>query len=426
MPLSNVKSLIEELSKQQTPLGHSIYVISEKDVELNEKKVSELKKALDDLSFEELKQLKTLFPFINIYFFAHLVIDMQREQRMVWEKDSNNRLAVESTTGFECLFYFVEEGQVTFQDPLSTETLSVSLNDLVLAHLNSILSDNTLSRLVFSNSTGFFLYLKLIPRLKDWVCSAPSEYKKMNREASLDAFCRFFCNMTHLDLSDYYVDSFPDCMDKFPPIEFLEIPWSIQKLPSSMKSVKQLNIVESELLNEEIAEEDLKKYPDAFDLNQPHPLPTGIENLTNLEHLYLSECRLKELPEIVFYFEKLKSLISFCGDIERLSPSIAKLKNLEILDFNCNALKELPKEIGQLPHLKELILEGNHLKEFFIEKGGLPLVEYINLGHNKLSSFPRSLLHLKTLKHLLLYQNEFKETPKEIEQLKNLEQLEVD
>ena len=66
------------------------------------------------------------------------------------------------------------------------------------------------------------------------------------------------------------------------------------------------------------------------------------------------------IPDYIFEFKKLKTLSIENQNITKLSSSISKLTQLEILNLTGNSIIELPKEISSLP-LKELFVGDNLL-----------------------------------------------------------------
>ncbi|GLJ45256.1 hypothetical protein SUGI_0952550 [Cryptomeria japonica] len=136
-------------------------------------------------------------------------------------------------------------------------------------------------------------------------------------------------------------------------------------------------------------------------------LPDGVEKLTKLERLILSNChQLKELPSklgdlsnlkelILIYCFELKELpsnfgqlsnlktlrIRSCSALSALTSNFGQLKNLEELDlYKCDGLKELPADFGQLKNLKKLDLAGcSRLEKWPVSFGDLPEVKEINL-----------------------------------------------
>jgi hypothetical protein len=73
----------------------------------------------------------------------------------------------------------------------------------------------------------------------------------------------------------------------------------------------------------------------------------------------LSDNKFTALPEELFKLTDLKELILADCELTKISPSIAKLQNLEILDLRYNTnLKYLPESIRDLKNLKVLYLHN--------------------------------------------------------------------
>ena len=86
----------------------------------------------------------------------------------------------------------------------------------------------------------------------------------------------------------------------------------------------------------------------------------GIENLVNLQELYLGETKMSgPLPEGMKGLTKLKFILSPETAFTGVMPDFSNLVDLEQLDFASNSLTgELP-EFGQLSKLKRVVLNGN-------------------------------------------------------------------
>ncbi len=95
-----------------------------------------------------------------------------------------------------------------------------------------------------------------------------------------------------------------------------------------------------------------------------------LTTLPKLKELYLSNCKLKEIPGTIGELTNLE-VLSFAGDynstevntLETLPPEIGKLKNLKslCLDGLHKTLKFLPIEVANLENLNSLTLRSSRL-----------------------------------------------------------------
>jgi Leucine-rich repeat (LRR) protein len=193
-------------------------------------------------------------------------------------------------------------------------------------------------------------------------------------------------------------------------------------------------------------------------------LSDSLGNLTNLQHLELSECSsIKEVPESLCGLTQLQYLnLSGCTHITRLPKATGSLVNLEFLNMSRCGVRELPESFKCLSNLLHLDLEYSP-----IEKGlagalqGLTALQYLdmsetgpenNLEREEMPAAMKNLTNLKVLdlacslhgyfdvendgfldfigtltnlEHLDLSRNELKYVPESIGNLKKLHTLNV-
>src|SRR5690606_21020737 len=73
---------------------------------------------------------------------------------------------------------------------------------------------------------------------------------------------------------------------------------------------------------------------------------------------------------------------------ELLSPKIAELERLALLDLKSNSLKYLPDEIGRLDRLKHLTLSSNHIRRLPRTIGNCRSLEMLQADNNALVELP--------------------------------------
>ncbi|MEO0312629.1 MAG: hypothetical protein RIQ89_2286 [Bacteroidota bacterium] len=125
-------------------------------------------------------------------------------------------------------------------------------------------------------------------------------------------------------------------------------------------------------------------------------------NPENVFRINLSKTKLDKIPDEIFQFTKLRSLILSKNNISILEESIVKLSALEELDLSNNELQELPLGICQLQNLKVLKLNRNLLAKLPDCIGNMENLEVLELWDNELSALPESMTELKKLKLLEL------------------------
>ncbi|MCV6637117.1 leucine-rich repeat domain-containing protein [Candidatus Albibeggiatoa sp. nov. NOAA] len=138
-----------------------------------------------------------------------------------------------------------------------------------------------------------------------------------------------------------------------------------------------------------------------------------IEQLQDIEELYLSKNQLKVLSVSLEKLQNLKILVLENNQLKKLPPSLKHLQNLNYLNLWDNQLMELPIWIGVLQSLKTLDLGNNHLSELPESFRLLYDLEELDLGGNKFEELPAWLWKLENLNRLYLDSNSIKKLPKE-------------
>ena len=90
----------------------------------------------------------------------------------------------------------------------------------------------------------------------------------------------------------------------------------------------------------------------------------------------------------------------------KLKQSIEELSNLDKLYLNNNQLTSLPKEIGNLTSLQTLYLGDNQLTSLPGEIGNLTSLQRLDLYNNQLTSLPKEIGNLTSLYRLDLSDNQ--------------------
>ncbi|EAY25202.1 leucine-rich repeat domain-containing protein [Microscilla marina] len=189
-------------------------------------------------------------------------------------------------------------------------------------------------------------------------------------------------------------------------IPWLTVNFEVAKVADQIKDIAHIQRLKFETFNNQAARSLL--------------IPTGIERLPNLTHLYftywyspqipqrLTQFRqleelsmnfhqLTAIPAHISKFTKLRVLILSHGQINQIAPSITQLGRLEKLDLMDNKLTEVPGFIGQMTSLESLILRDNQLTTLPPEIGQLTQLRVLNLGNNPLTALPEELTRLTNL-----------------------------
>ncbi|XP_072166075.1 uncharacterized protein [Diadema setosum] len=162
---------------------------------------------------------------------------------------------------------------------------------------------------------------------------------------------------------------------------------------------------------------------------QPFPC-RDVTKLSNLQHLYLSDCKLSgrvplaigQLPQLLTLDVSMNSLTDIPGEICSL------LVKLTTLDISFNKLVTLPRDIHGMKDLTELNASQNRLVSIVEELGELSSLKYLNFSDNLLRDVPGCVLCGASHRGLLLLNvagNLLRTLPPEVGCLRALETLDV-
>lgn len=101
---------------------------------------------------------------------------------------------------------------------------------------------------------------------------------------------------------------------------------------------------------------------------------------------------LRNIGKEVFRYTFLEKLYMNHNHLTALSPSIAHLKLLRVLDISSNNLTNLPSEIGMLTALKSLLLFDNQIASLPAELGSLYQLEVLGVEGNPLAEPSKSMI----------------------------------
>ncbi|CAN0268895.1 unnamed protein product [Lampetra planeri] len=154
--------------------------------------------------------------------------------------------------------------------------------------------------------------------------------------------------------------------------------------------------------------------------------PPQLCALGHIVKLYLSNNRLRELPEEFGFLSSLRILALDFNKFEEFPPVLCRLTELCRLYLGSNLLQDLPDEMRSLVNLKALWLEGNYLRHLPPVLWELPQLRSLQVGDNRLKALPRELRRLASLRGLWLYGNRFEEFPDVLLRMELLEIIDVD
>lgn len=152
-------------------------------------------------------------------------------------------------------------------------------------------------------------------------------------------------------------------------------------------------------------------------------IPHQIGQLKTLRSLTLSFNQIAELPPRLFELRQLTELNLSNNKIKFLPPAIGRLENLQRLRLAGNALEELPPEIGQLTQLVHLDIQQNQVKRLPPQLGKLAKLRQLHAAHNRIGRLPKALFQLTALDLLDLSHNRLRTLPPDIGQLQALTEL---
>lgn len=139
----------------------------------------------------------------------------------------------------------------------------------------------------------------------------------------------------------------------------------------------------------------------AKNANEFDAIPAAIEHLQDLEELYISRVKLKDIPDSLTKLVNLKVLDLHYNRITTL-PDLSPLRQLKILYLFINGLTEI-KGLEHLIELELLDLGANELSTIISNIDTLAQLRVLNLCSNKIKTLPDALCNLQHLEKLDIY-----------------------
>lgn len=116
---------------------------------------------------------------------------------------------------------------------------------------------------------------------------------------------------------------------------------------------------------------------------------SALRTMTNLIKLDLSHNRIDQLPEDLFFLNKLKEFNLASNRLMTLPASIGTMTHLEVLNCSSNDLSQLPISLFELKQIKQLILYANSLETISEKIGGLEKLEVLDVRGNQLKNLSK-------------------------------------
>jgi leucine-rich repeat protein SHOC2 len=138
-------------------------------------------------------------------------------------------------------------------------------------------------------------------------------------------------------------------------------------------------------------------------------IPTAVNRLLKLEHLYVEGNRLLCIPPSIRNLSSLKALRASSNDLaqEHICGDLFGLPELHILDLSHNCMTRLPERAADAASLIALSVSHNQLE--CVERDvfeGCKEVEFLDLSHNKLHTIPPEFSRMTSIRTLLLSHND--------------------
>ncbi len=251
-----------------------------------------------------------------------------------------------------------------------------------MQHLTSAdIRNNNISVISIRNVRNFFeSRAKILLSPENLVCPPQPVL-----EQGFDAFFNYATTLTTFSASGQDLSSFPDM--------------------SGMESLKKFN---------------LSRNPK---ITNVHP---SLGKIISLEYLDLSECGLKQWPEVLCELRNLKDLdISKNIELGWVSSGVSQLKKLEFMELSGCNLTICPDSLAELKSMKSLHLRSNKgITTLPNDIRKLTCLEYFDASRCDLRECPEFLADMQSLKYLNLSRNARITTiPESLMQLKQMKDL---
>ncbi|MFX0016469.1 MAG: leucine-rich repeat domain-containing protein [Promethearchaeota archaeon] len=139
-------------------------------------------------------------------------------------------------------------------------------------------------------------------------------------------------------------------------------------------------------------------------------VPESIENLKDLNILYMGGNSLIKIPDSILTLRNLEVLEAWQNRIESIPKDIGILDKVWRLHLAGNKITSLPESIGNLP-MKKLYLKHNNVSYVPKSIGNWTRLDVFGLPLNNLRSLPDTINGWKNVRVISVWQNKLKELP---------------
>lgn len=252
-----------------------------------------------------------------------------------------------------------------------------------------------------------------------------------------------FTEAEKVSIENSKLTNIPDEIQELDNLNWLNISSNnFSEIPKSLSRLKKLK--------------EIRIFGNKVDSKTPYEL-NGLENISQIEKLYIEWTNLKKVPDSLKYLTNLEKLeLINCGQIrnidvicnlsnlkeahfnqigiERIPKDIAQLKELEIFEISLYNDQDrlsnpiLPETFAELKKLKKLIfhncyLNASRLPEYISNIKNLEILEMLRTN----LLLPRSIAGLSQLKELTIRENTaLNALPEDIGQCKILKRIDIE
>ena len=134
--------------------------------------------------------------------------------------------------------------------------------------------------------------------------------------------------------------------------------------------------------------------------------------------------QLGTVPESLWEHENAETLVLADNGLREISPEIARLKNLRMLDLGHNQLTSVPEALGDLAALTDfLYLHDNELSTLPSSISRLTRLRYLNISENQFDELPECVCKMAGLLELRISDNPIERLPDSLRWLTRLREL---